>query len=124
MRYEKGYCLQENSILLKRNLIVFALLSLIFGPVLKKDFKRAYKATDYEILDKVVESRGRSTAVTTILIDREKLIMANVGDSRAILSKNCEAKPITVDHEPQKEKELVESRGGFVSKAPSKQCIL
>ncbi|XP_031287236.1 probable protein phosphatase 2C 28 [Pistacia vera] len=84
----------------------------------KKAIKRAYKATDDEILNKVVESRGGSTAVTAILIDREKLIVANVGDSRAILCRNGTTKPITVDHEPQKEKKLVESRGGFVSKRP------
>lgn len=44
--------------------------------------------------------------------------MANVGDSRAILCRNGEAKQITVDHEPLKEKQQVESRGGFVSQMP------
>lgn len=44
--------------------------------------------------------------------------MANVGDSRAILCRNGEAKQITIDHEPLKEKQQVESRGGFVSQMP------
>ncbi|XP_048320728.2 probable protein phosphatase 2C 58 isoform X2 [Ziziphus jujuba] len=84
----------------------------------KKAIKRAYKATDNDILEMMIGSRGGSTAVTAILIDQEKLIIANVGDSRAILCRNGQAKRISVDHEPQKEKELVEGRGGFVSKSP------
>nr|XP_048333972.1 probable protein phosphatase 2C 58 isoform X1 [Ziziphus jujuba var. spinosa] len=84
----------------------------------KDAVKRAYKATDDDILEMMIGSRGGSTAVTATLIDQEKLIIANVGDSRAILCRNGQAKQISVDHEPHKEKELVESRGGFVSKAP------
>ncbi|KAL3741285.1 hypothetical protein ACJRO7_016855 [Eucalyptus globulus] len=80
--------------------------------------KRAYKKTNNEVLQGVVSSRGGSTAVTAVLINREKLIVANVGDSRAIICENGKAKQITVDHEPQKERELVESRGGFVSQTP------
>lgn len=41
----------------------------------------------------------QSTAVPTILIDSENLIMANIDDSRAILCKNGKTKHITVDHE-------------------------
>lgn len=37
---------------------------------------------------------------------------------RAILCRNGVVKQITIDHEPKKEKELVESRGGFVSEKP------
>ncbi|KAG5515962.1 hypothetical protein RHGRI_036856 [Rhododendron griersonianum] len=84
----------------------------------KEAIKRAYRDTDDEILDNVVGSRGGSTAVTAILVDGEKLIVANVGDTRAILCRNGEAKQITVDHEPLKEKQQVESRGGFVSQMP------
>ncbi|KAF8031952.1 hypothetical protein BT93_D0997 [Corymbia citriodora subsp. variegata] len=84
----------------------------------KRTIKRAYKKMDNEILEGIVSSRGGSTAVTAILINREKLIVANVGDSRAIMCENGKAKQITVDHEPQKERELVESRGGFVSQRP------
>lgn len=58
--------------------------------------------------------------MAAILIDRQKLIVANVGDSRAIISRNGEAEPITVDPEPDKEqeKELVESKGGSVITKP------
>ncbi|KAL3851535.1 hypothetical protein ACJIZ3_013417 [Penstemon smallii] len=80
----------------------------------KKAVKRAYKDTDNDILENVVGSRGGSTAVTAILINTEKLVVANVGDSRAVLCKNGTAKQVTVDHDPLKEKELVESKGGFL----------
>ncbi|XP_054778778.1 probable protein phosphatase 2C 39 isoform X1 [Prosopis cineraria] len=83
--------------------------------------KRTCKAVDEEILEKIADSRGGSTAVVAILINGVRLLVANVGDSRAILCRNGSAKQITVDHEPQREKDLVESRGGFVTKAPG--CV-
>ncbi|PRQ29783.1 putative protein-serine/threonine phosphatase [Rosa chinensis] len=70
------------------------------------------------ILEKVAGSRGGSTAVTAILINGETLIVANVGDSRAVLCRDGVANQLTVDHDPQKEKDLVESRGGCVVKLP------
>ncbi|KAF9589686.1 hypothetical protein IFM89_027214 [Coptis chinensis] len=81
--------------------------------------KRAYRATDKEILDKAVHlGRGGSTAVTAILIDGQKLVVANVGDARAVICKNGMAKQLSVDHEPSKEQQNIESRGGFVSNIP------
>ncbi|XP_019160748.1 PREDICTED: probable protein phosphatase 2C 58 isoform X1 [Ipomoea nil] len=82
--------------------------------------KRAYKKTDNEILKNVVGARGGSTAVTAILINQKQLVVANVGDSRAVLCRNGEVKQITVDHDPlkRKEKKMVESKGGFVSEKP------
>ena len=52
---------------------------------------------------------------TNILIDSRKLLVANVGDSRAILSKNGKAIQLSVDHEPNKARGSIENRGGFVS---------
>ncbi|WMV10799.1 hypothetical protein MTR67_004184 [Solanum verrucosum] len=81
-------------------------------------FKKSYKSTNNHILENVVGARGGSTAVTAILIDQKYLVVANVGDSRAVLIRKGKVKQITVDHEPQKEeeKEVVESKGGFVIK--------
>lgn len=62
--------------------------------------------------------KGGSTAVTAILKNGRKLIVANVGDSRAVICENGVAKQVSVDHEPSKEKRLIESRGGFVSNLP------
>lgn len=62
--------------------------------------------------------KGGSTAVTAILIDCRKLVVANVGDSRAIICKKGVAKQLSVDHEPSTEREQIENRGGFVSNFP------
>ncbi|CAN0911590.1 Probable protein phosphatase 2C 28 [Linum grandiflorum] len=85
----------------------------------KAAIRRAYKATNEEVLEKVVgDRRGGSTAVTAILVDGKTLVVANVGDSRAVLCRNGVAKQISVDHEPEKERELVENRGGLVIQLP------
>ncbi|XP_008226483.1 PREDICTED: probable protein phosphatase 2C 39 [Prunus mume] len=81
--------------------------------------RRAYCVTDTNILEKAVDlGKGGSTAVTAILIDCQKLVVANVGDSRAIICNNGVAKQLSVDHEPSTEREEIENRGGFVSNFP------
>ncbi|XP_058095705.1 probable protein phosphatase 2C 39 [Magnolia sinica] len=81
--------------------------------------KRAYQLTDGKILEKAGElGRGGSTAVTAILINGEKLVVANVGDSRAVVCWKGMAKQLSVDHEPSKERQTIESKGGFVSNLP------
>ncbi|XP_072952285.1 probable protein phosphatase 2C 62 isoform X1 [Typha angustifolia] len=80
---------------------------------------KAYKLTDSKILEKAVElGRGGSTAVTAILIDGEDLVVANIGDSRAVISKNGVAEQLSTDHEPDKERKSIEDKGGFVSNLP------
>lgn len=84
-----------------------------------KAIKGAYRVTDSTILEKAAElGHGGSTAVTAILIDCHKLVIANVGDSRAVLSRNGVAKQLSVDHEPSTERDQIEDRGGFVSNFP------
>ncbi|KAF6141933.1 hypothetical protein GIB67_037901 [Kingdonia uniflora] len=85
----------------------------------ERSIRKAYNVTDSTILEKVVElGRGGSTAVTAILINGQKLVVANVGDSRAVLCKNGVAKQLSVDHEPSMERQYIEDRGGFVSNRP------
>nr|XP_017252761.1 PREDICTED: probable protein phosphatase 2C 39 isoform X1 [Daucus carota subsp. sativus] len=85
----------------------------------EKAVRRAYHITDKTILDKASDlGRGGSTAVTAILINCKKLVVANVGDSRAVISKNGVAKQLSIDHEPSKERSSIEDRGGFVSNFP------
>lgn len=62
--------------------------------------------------------KGGSTAVTAMLINGQTLVVANVGDSRAVISKKSVAKQLSVDHEPNREKDIIESKGGFVSNLP------
>nr|GEX60774.1 probable protein phosphatase 2C 39 [Tanacetum cinerariifolium] len=81
--------------------------------------RKAYRITDKTILDKAVDlGKGGSTAVTAILINCKKLVVANVGDSRAVICKNGLAKQLSIDHEPSKERKVIEDRGGFVSTFP------
>ncbi|RZR85210.1 hypothetical protein BHM03_00012159, partial [Ensete ventricosum] len=81
--------------------------------------RKAYDRTDQKILEKAAElGRGGSTAVTAILIDGIKLVVANIGDSRAVIAKNGVAIQLSVDHEPSTERRLIEEKGGFVSNIP------
>ncbi|MED6155302.1 hypothetical protein PIB30_003901 [Stylosanthes scabra] len=81
--------------------------------------RRAYSVTDSSILEKSGElGRGGSTAVTAILMNCQKLVIANIGDSRAVLCKKGLAKQLSEDHEPHTESEDIKNRGGFVSKFP------
>ena len=81
--------------------------------------RRAYRITDATILDQAGDlGKGGSTAVTAILINCHKLVVANVGDSRAVICKKGKAKQLSIDHEPSVERESIENRGGFVSNFP------
>ncbi|CAL9059584.1 unnamed protein product [Musa banksii] len=81
--------------------------------------RRAYEKTDNEILSHSRDlGRGGSTAVTAILVNGSKLWVANVGDSRAVLATRREVIQMTTDHEPNSERERIETRGGFVLNMP------
>ena len=56
--------------------------------------------------------------MTAILINNQKLWVANVGDSRAVLSRRGVAMQMTTDHEPNTERGIIENKGGFVSNMP------
>ncbi|KAF3793713.1 putative protein phosphatase 2C 10 [Nymphaea thermarum] len=80
---------------------------------------RAYEKTDQAILTHSPDlGRGGSTAVTAITVDGQKLWIANVGDSRAVLSSSGNAVQLTTDHEPNTERGSIETKGGFVSNMP------
>ncbi|XP_034701940.1 probable protein phosphatase 2C 9 [Vitis riparia] len=84
-----------------------------------RSISKAYERTDQAILSHTPDlGRGGSTAVTAILIDGRKLWVANVGDSRAVLSKRGQARQMSTDHEPNTERDSIEDRGGFVSNMP------
>ncbi|OWM87746.1 probable protein phosphatase 2C 9 [Punica granatum] len=84
-----------------------------------RSIAKAYERTDEAILSHSPDlGRGGSTAVTAILIDGCKLWIANVGDSRAVLSRRGQAVQLSIDHEPNTERGSIEDRGGFVSNMP------
>lgn len=84
-----------------------------------RSISKAYEKTDQAILANSSNlGRGGSTAVTAIIINGRRLWVANVGDSRAVLSRRGEALQMTVDHEPNTERGSIENKGGFVSNMP------
>lgn len=85
----------------------------------QRSISKAYERTDQAILSHCSDlGRGGSTAVTAILINGRRLWVANVGDSRAVLSRGGQAFQMTTDHEPSTERGSIEHRGGFVSNMP------
>ncbi|CAA6658201.1 unnamed protein product [Spirodela intermedia] len=90
-----------------------------FWTDIQSAIRKAYGITDEHILEKASDlGRGGSTAVTAILISGERLIVANVGDSRAVLCKCGDAIQLSIDHEPSIERRAIERKGGFVSNIP------
>jgi protein phosphatase 1L len=76
-----------------------------------------YKQTDQEYL-KAENNQHRdagSTASTAVLVG-DKLLVANVGDSRAVICINGEARALSNDHKPNRtdERQRIEDAGGVV----------
>ncbi|XP_047342632.1 probable protein phosphatase 2C 9 [Impatiens glandulifera] len=85
----------------------------------RRSIGKAYEKTDQAILSNSDDlGRGGSTAVNAILINGRTLWVANVGDSRAVLSRSGQAIQMSVDHEPNTERDSIEDRGGFVLNMP------
>ncbi|KAF0926718.1 hypothetical protein E2562_027152 [Oryza meyeriana var. granulata] len=76
-----------------------------------------YKKTDSEFLDAESHSHrdDGSTASTAVLVGNH-LYVANVGDSRAVISKGGKAIALSEDHKPNRsdERKRIESAGGVV----------
>jgi len=62
------------------------------------------------------ESNSVGSTSNIVLLNKEKIICANCGDSRAVLFKNNEIISLSEDHKPERvdEKERIEKAGGFV----------
>jgi protein phosphatase 1L len=83
----------------------------------------AYNQTDSEFL-KSENSQNRdagSTASTAILVG-DRLLVANVGDSRAVICRGGNAIAVSRDHKPDQsdERQRIEDAGGFVMWAGKK----
>ncbi|XP_051210583.1 probable protein phosphatase 2C 52 [Lolium perenne] len=83
----------------------------------KLAISETYKKTDSEFLDSEVNTHrdDGSTASTAVLVGNH-LYVANVGDSRAVISKSGKAIALSDDHKPNRsdERKRIESAGGIV----------
>ncbi|XP_006656432.1 probable protein phosphatase 2C 59 [Oryza brachyantha] len=83
----------------------------------KSAIAETYTSTDSELL-KAETSNHRdagSTASTAILVG-DRLLVANVGDSRAVICRGGDAIAVSRDHKPDQtdERQRIEDAGGFV----------
>ncbi|KAH0466508.1 hypothetical protein IEQ34_003746 [Dendrobium chrysotoxum] len=83
----------------------------------KKNAGETYQRTDSDFLDVQINTfrDDGSTASTAILLGN-RLFVANVGDSRAVISKDGKAVPLSDDHKPNRidERKRIEDAGGVV----------
>eukprot|EP00262_Sarcandra_glabra_P006712 TRINITY_DN19206_c0_g1_i1.p1 TRINITY_DN19206_c0_g1~~TRINITY_DN19206_c0_g1_i1.p1 ORF type:complete len:277 (+),score=63.39 TRINITY_DN19206_c0_g1_i1:158-988(+) len=90
-------------------------------PKFIKDTKSAivesFKQTDTDYLngEKGQQEDAGSTASTALLLG-DRLLVANVGDSRVVACRDGSAIPLSVDHKPDRsdERERIENAGGFI----------
>ncbi|CAM8970439.1 unnamed protein product [Rhodiola kirilowii] len=95
--------------------------NLVKHPKFKSDTKLAiadaYNNTDSAFLDsdKNQNRDAGSTASTAVLVG-DRLLVANVGDSRVVMCKNGKAVAVSRDHKPdhEDERQRIEDAGGFV----------
>ncbi|GMJ14965.1 hypothetical protein like AT5G53140 [Hibiscus trionum] len=83
----------------------------------KLAISETYQQTDVDFLDSVRDSYrdDGSTASTAVLVGSH-LYVANVGDSRTVISKAGKAIPLSEDHKPNRsdERKRIENAGGVV----------
>ncbi|XP_023541902.1 probable protein phosphatase 2C 76 [Cucurbita pepo subsp. pepo] len=83
----------------------------------KVAISETYQRTDAEFLSLEKETlRDDGSTASTALLVGNHLYVANVGDSRAIISKGGEAIPLSEDHKPNRtdERRRIEKAGGVV----------
>lgn len=82
--------------------------------LIEEKIREGYLATDEEFLRS--ENAAGGTCCATALIQQGKLIVSNVGDCRAVISRGGVAEALTIDHTPVREDEKIriEAQGGYV----------
>ncbi|CAG5182435.1 uncharacterized protein ALTATR162_LOCUS10160 [Alternaria atra] len=84
---------------------------------IKKALQDGFLATDRAILsDPKYEEEVSGCTATVGVLSKDKIYVANAGDSRTVLGVKGRAKPLSFDHKPQNEAEKarIQAAGGFV----------
>ncbi|KAK2760896.1 Protein phosphatase 2C 2 [Arachnomyces sp. PD_36] len=84
---------------------------------MEQALKDGFLATDRAILeDPKYEEEVSGCTASVGIVSREKIWVANAGDSRSVLGVKGRAKPLSFDHKPQNEgeKARISAAGGFV----------
>jgi len=84
---------------------------------LKKALQDGFLATDRAILsDPRYEEEVSGCTASVGILSKDKIYVANSGDSRTVLGVKGRAKPLSFDHKPQNEAEKarIQAAGGFV----------
>ncbi|KAJ7250891.1 PP2C-domain-containing protein [Mycena haematopus] len=79
--------------------------------------KRAFLGTDEDLLANPAHARDPSGATAVAaLVTKDKIYVANAGDSRSVLSVKGEVKPLSFDHKPSNEveKTRISGAGGYI----------
>ncbi|XP_052210301.1 probable protein phosphatase 2C 59 [Diospyros lotus] len=94
--------------------------NLISHPKFMSDTKSAiadaYNHTDSEFLKSENNQKDAGSTASTAILVGDRLLVANVGDSRAVICRGGEAFAVSRDHKPDQsdERKRIENAGGFV----------
>lgn len=100
----------------KKNILKLIVEDNNFPGRIKRSIRNAFVKADYAIADaKTLDKSSGTTALTCLIIGRTMLI-ANAGDSRAVLGKRGRAIELSKDHKPNctSERLRIEKLGGMV----------
>ncbi|GKV21883.1 hypothetical protein SLEP1_g31818 [Rubroshorea leprosula] len=101
----------------RKNILKFIVEDSHFPTGIKKALKSAFLKADHALADaKSLDSSSGTTALTALILGRTMLI-ANAGDSRAVLSKRGRAIELSKDHKPNctSERLRIEKLGGVIN---------
>ncbi|OMO55677.1 phosphatase 2C (PP2C)-like protein [Corchorus capsularis] len=100
----------------RKNILKFIVEDSNFATGMKKAVKSAFVKADHALADaKSLDSSSGTTALTALILGRTMLI-ANAGDSRAVLGKRGRAIELSKDHKPNctSERLRIEKLGGVI----------
>nr|DAD44599.1 TPA_asm: hypothetical protein HUJ06_002829 [Nelumbo nucifera] len=75
-------------------------------------FYSGFERADNEVVTEAIAPEMVGSTAIAVAVSGCQIISSNCGDSRAVLCRGTQAIPLTVDHKPDREDELVRIEGG------------